>query len=111
MATQQNRGLATENQRGADAAGAGADARRELGEVNDIVEHSAQAKTSKLQGNQSGKLACIAFEHIELPEKLLNYFLRSNKSNIIQYVAGWPGCHPNGLTLGATGLVRSGSAE
>jgi len=84
MATQQNRGLATENQRGADAAGAGADARRELGEVNDIVEHSAQAKTRKVQGKESGQSACIAFEHIELPAKLLDYFLRSNKSNIKQ---------------------------
>jgi len=27
---------------------------------------------------------CLRFEHIELPAKLLDYFLRSNKSNINQ---------------------------
>jgi len=32
----------------------------------------------------SSKLSTISFEHIELPAKILDYFLRSNKSNINQ---------------------------
>ena len=52
----------------------------------DLVRDLTTTQKKNVRRNQIFNNLKKRFEHIEFPAKLLDYFLRSNKSNINQYM-------------------------